>query len=104
MAGIAPKAVNDDQTPRDWWLTKQLTGFFSGRRPLRDTGSPAFEKFVMPQYRINFVDPAGYISSPSQIMICLDDEDAKQKARQLINGLDIELWQGARLVELFGHK
>lgn len=58
----------------------------------------------MPRYRVYFVDRAGYIAAPAEVIICLNDEDARQKARLLIDTRDVELWQGARLVELFAHK
>jgi hypothetical protein len=37
------------------------------------------------------------------IPICPDDETAKEHARQLIDGHDVELWQGDRKIEAFKH-
>jgi hypothetical protein len=34
---------------------------------------------------------------------CPDDDTAKQYARQLVDGHDIELWQGDRKVTAFKH-
>jgi hypothetical protein len=37
-------------------------------------------------------------------LVCPDDHAAKEHAKQLVDEHDIELWQGDRLVERFGHK
>jgi hypothetical protein len=37
-------------------------------------------------------------------LLCPDDESAKEYARQLVDGHDIELWQGDRRIERFPHK
>ena len=58
----------------------------------------------MPQYRVYFVDRTGKSSVRLEALDCVDDEQAKKEARQLIDGNDLELWDGPRLVELFPHK
>ena len=58
----------------------------------------------MPQYRVYFVGRTGQSSVRPEALDCVDDAEAKTKARQLIDGDDVELWEGARLVELFPHK
>ena len=55
----------------------------------------------MPQYRIYFLNHAGQISRPAEIVDCADDAEATKRARQLVEENDVELWQGGRLVELF---
>jgi hypothetical protein len=63
------------------------------------------ETLAKPKYRVYFVNSAGYISAPPQILDCVDDTDARSTARRLEDaGCDVELWQGSRLVELFAHK
>jgi hypothetical protein len=63
------------------------------------------ERLAMPNYRVYFVNSAGYISAPPRILSCVDDTDARLMARGLEDdGCDVELWQGPRLVELFAHK
>jgi hypothetical protein len=37
-------------------------------------------------------------------LICTDDEAAKAEAKELAHGHDIELWQGARMIETFTRK
>jgi hypothetical protein len=34
-------------------------------------------------------------------LFCSDDHAARQKAKQLANGRDVELWQGANRIEIF---
>lgn len=58
----------------------------------------------MRQYHVYFVDPTGQSSVRPEALDCVDDAEAKSKARALIDGKDVELWEGARLVELFPHK
>jgi hypothetical protein len=36
-------------------------------------------------------------------LACPDDETAKEYAKQLVDGHDIELWQGDRKIEAFKH-
>ena len=58
----------------------------------------------MPDYRVYFLNPDGHISRPSEIIECADDQEATQKARQLVDGHDFELWQGRRRIILLPHK
>ena len=37
-------------------------------------------------------------------ILCHDDEEAKRLAKQLVDGHDVELWQGTRMVATFPHK
>ncbi|WP_342712761.1 hypothetical protein AAFG13_17355 [Bradyrhizobium sp. B124] len=48
-------------------------------------------------YYAYFIGPDGHIQDRVVILVD-DDEEAKSLARQLVDGHDIELWQGARKV------
>ncbi len=56
---------------------------------------------VVPEYRIFFLDPDSYITQPPQIVECADDQEAIQKAKQFIDGHDIELWEKDRCIVRF---
>ena len=58
----------------------------------------------MPMYRVYFMDPQGHISRPPEVIECADDKEAADKARQLIDGLDIEVWDQGRLIVKYSHK
>jgi predicted dinucleotide-binding enzyme len=53
---------------------------------------------VVPAYRVYFIDRAGHVSRPPQIVECADDQEAAQKAKQLVDGQDVEVWDGPRFV------
>ena len=52
----------------------------------------------MPDYRIDLVKPDGHVDGPPKVIHCDDDETAKEAARQYVDGKDIEIWDGARVV------
>jgi hypothetical protein len=52
----------------------------------------------MPDYRIFDIDFDGQILGRSKMIECADDEIALQEASIAIDGFDVELWQGGRLV------
>ena len=56
---------------------------------------------VVPEYRIVFLDPDSYIAQPPKIVECTDDQGAIKKARQFIDGHDIELWEKDRCIVRF---
>ncbi len=58
----------------------------------------------MREYRVYFIGADGRIYQPPEIITCSDDQEATEKARQFINGSDIQVWQMARLVAKFPHK
>jgi hypothetical protein len=37
-------------------------------------------------------------------LVCADDAEATEKAERLVDGHDVELWNGDRLVIRLGHK
>jgi hypothetical protein len=49
-------------------------------------------------YRAYVVGPEGRFSRPPHIFSAENDDAALEHARQLVDGYDIELWSGARLV------
>jgi len=58
----------------------------------------------MNAYRIFFVDREGHISRPPEVIYCANDQEAAEKARQFVDGLDIEVWQEDRIVAKLLHK
>ncbi|HWJ19109.1 MAG TPA: hypothetical protein VNR65_10325 [Geobacterales bacterium] len=54
----------------------------------------------MAEYRVHIVDQDS--NSRKTIRLeCDNDDDAKGMANQLVNGLDVELWQRGRLIAKF---
>jgi hypothetical protein len=57
----------------------------------------------MPEYRAYIIGSDGHFHS-SVPLECDDDTEAMEKAKQLVNGHDIELWQRARKIARFEHQ
>ena len=57
----------------------------------------------MPGYRAYIIGADGHFRTSVELD-CPDDEVAKERAMQLVDGHDVELWQQARKVALFEHK
>jgi hypothetical protein len=57
----------------------------------------------MPEYRAYIVGSDGHFHS-SVPLECADDDVAMKKAKQLVDGHDVELWQRTRKVATFEHK
>jgi hypothetical protein len=57
----------------------------------------------MPDYRAYLVGEDGHFFNFEE-MVCDNDAEALERARQLVDGHDVELWNGARLVELLKHR
>ena len=61
----------------------------------------------VPSYRILTL---GRASGPNREIVskkdieCASEEDAIKQAKQLLDGHDIELWQGGRFIEFFKSK
>jgi hypothetical protein len=53
---------------------------------------------AMPNYRLYKIKPDGHIDGPPVETAAPDDLTAVSKAKSLVNGHDIEIWQGPRLV------
>jgi hypothetical protein len=54
----------------------------------------------MAEYRAYFIGTEGRFLRAVEL-VCPDDEVAKEYARQLVDGHDVELWQGDRKIEAF---
>jgi len=52
----------------------------------------------MPEYRIYTVKKDGHLIGPPKVVECPNDEAAVTEAKQLLDGLVIEVWQGPRVV------
>ena len=52
---------------------------------------------AMEEYRAYFVGHDGHFNG-YEPLICVDDAEAIEKAKRFINGHDVELWSGPRLV------
>jgi len=57
----------------------------------------------MPHYRLYALTAESRITKPPQVVECDSDEDAILKAQQLVNGADVEVWDGERLVVRLPH-
>jgi hypothetical protein len=57
----------------------------------------------MPEYRVYLVGHDGHFQR-SVPLECPNDDAAKEQAKQLVDGHDVELWQRDRKVALFQHK
>ena len=63
---------------------------------------PEAENTKMQEYRAYLVDPEGHIVGRTDL-VCADDATAKEQAQQLVDGHDVELWQGAKKLAIFKH-
>jgi hypothetical protein len=54
----------------------------------------------MAEYRAYFIGTDGRFLGAVEL-VCPDDDVAKEYARQLVDGHDVELWQGDRKIEAF---
>ena len=52
----------------------------------------------MPEYRIYMLTDGNKIAGQPEEVICDDDRQAIQHAKQWLGGHDVEVWQGARVV------
>jgi hypothetical protein len=52
---------------------------------------------AVPTYRA-FPTKNGHVVDPPQIIVCITDEQAIEQAQQFVDGHDIEIWDGPRLV------
>jgi hypothetical protein len=49
-------------------------------------------------YRIYKISPDNHIAGPPKVVECASDQEAVDIAKQKLNGLALEVWQGARTV------
>jgi hypothetical protein len=57
----------------------------------------------MPEYRAYLVGHDGHFSEAVPL-VCGDDDEAMKKAKQLVDGHDVELWQRDRKIATFERK
>jgi hypothetical protein len=57
----------------------------------------------MPDYRVFVISSDGHFCN-SVPLECGDDAEAKEQAKQLVDGHDVELWQRDRKVATFARK
>ena len=57
----------------------------------------------MAEYRAYIVGTDGQFIKAIELL-CPDDDTAKEYAKQLVDGHDVELWQGDRRIESFQHR
>jgi hypothetical protein len=57
----------------------------------------------MPDYRVYFVGTDGHFFD-AVALECADDAEAKERAKQLADGYDVELWQRDRKIAMFARK
>jgi hypothetical protein len=56
----------------------------------------------MAEYRAYIIGADGHFLRAVQL-VCPDDDTARKYAKQLVDGYDVELWDGARKVDEFKH-
>jgi hypothetical protein len=54
----------------------------------------------MAEYRAYIIGTDGHFFRAVEL-VCADDATAKEYAKQLVDGHDVELWQGDRKIEAF---
>ena len=62
-----------------------------------------FEGRQMPEYQAYLLGPDGHIQSRIDLH-CADDEAAIERAKQLVDGQVVELWQSGRRITTFKAK
>jgi hypothetical protein len=56
----------------------------------------------MHHYRIYKTTEGHRVAGPPKVFTCSDDEEAISMAKQVLDGQDIEIWQGTHLVNRHG--
>ena len=56
----------------------------------------------MQGYRAYTLDKDGHIRDRVEFF-CTNEEEAKERAKRLVNGLDVELWQTDHRIAIFRH-
>jgi hypothetical protein len=58
----------------------------------------------MSEFRAYVIGWDGHILQRIELDNCSDESEAREKAKQLVDGHDVELWERARLIERFRHQ
>jgi hypothetical protein len=57
----------------------------------------------MDVYRAYFLDREGKIAKPPEVLECDSDQAAIELAKPMVDGHDIEVWQGNRMITILKH-
>lgn len=52
----------------------------------------------MPTYRLYLVDQDNHVACTPKVLTFASDENAVERAKQIVDGHDVEVWQGTRLI------
>jgi hypothetical protein len=52
----------------------------------------------VPDYRFFTLKDDKHIAGPPHVLQCASDHEAVAEGRKLLDGLDLEIWHGARMV------
>ena len=52
----------------------------------------------VPEYRFYSIKEDGHIAQPPRTVDCPNDDAVLAEVKQLVDGFDIEIWQGPRVV------
>jgi hypothetical protein len=53
---------------------------------------------TMPEYRFYTLKSGNQMVAPPDVIDCASDQDAIDEAKKFLDGFDVEIWQGARIV------
>ena len=59
---------------------------------------PPDTEFFMPAYRIYLIGKDQHIDGAAKVFECADDEEVVYRAKQILDGHALEIWDGARHV------
>ena len=89
-------------TPRSDVLDGRITAPLRLLSVIESVVAPAEPGMRMPEYRAYTVSLDGHFTG-FEGMICEDDAKAIENAKRLVDGHDVEVWNGARLVIRLQH-
>jgi hypothetical protein len=55
-------------------------------------------EYEMPTYRVYLIGRDQHIAGPPKVFECSDDDEVVYKAKQILDGHALEIWDGARHV------
>jgi hypothetical protein len=92
-----------DKSPPLFWFRAGMVSLCclllsgTGQQPSA-TPLVSFREASMNEYRVYHMDEDGHIDGPADGIVCESDEVAIVRAKHLLDGHDVELWQCDRLV------
>jgi hypothetical protein len=75
-----------------------LYRYFSTETALRHVGVPLWSASVIPVYRIYKLNAQGNVTGHALVLICKKDADVIRKVECLVDGHDVKILEGGRLV------